>query len=103
MLRQECRMNNREMAAVFTDIAGLLERKKDNIFKIRAYCKAAAAIESLSVDIGTLVAGGRLQEVAGVGEAIEKKIAELVITGRLEYYDRLKREFTDGEQSTDST
>ncbi|HCP60510.1 MAG TPA: hypothetical protein DIT43_02985, partial [Dehalococcoidia bacterium] len=34
-------MKNSEISAVFEDIAELLKLKKDNIFKIRAYQKAA--------------------------------------------------------------
>jgi DNA polymerase (family 10) len=38
-------MKNSEVAKVFQDIADLLELKGDNVFKIRAYQKAARAIE----------------------------------------------------------
>jgi DNA polymerase (family 10) len=85
-------MNNQQIAAVFADIAQRLELKKDNIFKIRAYRKAARSIEELPVGIEQLAKEGRLKEVPGVGEAIAKKITELVTTGRLEYYERLKAE-----------
>jgi DNA polymerase (family 10) len=85
-------MNNQQIAAVFADIAQRLELKKDNIFKIRAYRKAARSIEELPVDIEQLAREGRLREVPGVGEAIAKKITELVTTGKLEYYERLKAE-----------
>jgi len=85
-------MNNKQIAQVFLDIADLLERKKDNWFKIRAYRKAAAAIEELPVAVEQLVAEGRLKEIPGVGEAINKKITELVTTGKLEYLERLKAE-----------
>ena len=85
-------MNNSEIAAVFTDIADLLKIKKDNIFKIRAYEKAARSITELPVEVEQLVREDRLKEVPGVGEAINKKITELVNTGRLEYYERLKAE-----------
>ncbi len=95
-------MKNSEVAAVFNDIACLLEAKKDNPFKIRAYKKAASSIEGLPMEIETLVAKDRLREVPGVGEAIAKKITELVTTGRLGYYERLKGELADGERPTDS-
>jgi len=88
-------MQNAEIAAVFQDIAKLLKLKKDNIFKIRAYEKAARSIEQLAVDLGQLVAEDRLGEVPGVGEAIAKKIAELATTGRLGYYEKLKAEFPE--------
>ena len=38
-------MKNSEVARVFQDIADLLELKGENVFKIRAYQKAARAIE----------------------------------------------------------
>ena len=88
-------MKNSEIARVFQDIADLLERKKDNWFKIRAYRKAADSIEQLSADVEQLVREDRLKEVPGVGEAITKKITELVTTGRLEYYEKLKAEFLE--------
>jgi DNA polymerase (family 10) len=85
-------VNNQEIAAVFEDIARRLELKKDNIFKIRAYRRAARSIEELPLEVGQLAKEGRLREVPGVGEAIAKKITELVTTGKLEYYARLKAE-----------
>ena len=93
-------MTNAEIAQVFLDIAELLKLKKDNIFKIRAYQKAAHSIEELTVDVDQLVAESRLGEIPGVGEAINKKITELVTTGRLGYYKRLKVELQEKEKST---
>ena len=88
-------MNNTEIARVFLDIAELLKLKKDNIFKIRTYQKAARSIEELSVEVEQLVAEDKLKEIPGVGEAITKKITELVTTGHLAYYERLKAEFPE--------
>ncbi len=88
-------MNNLEIAAVFDDIADMLKLKKDNIFKIRAYQKAARAIEGLPVAVAQLVAENRLGEIPGAGEAITKKITELVTTGKLDYYERLKAEIPE--------
>ena len=88
-------MKNTEIARVFEDIAELLKLKKDNIFKIRAYEKAARAIEELPVEVEQLVAENKLREIPGVGEAITKKITELLTTGRLGYYERLKAEFPE--------
>ena len=95
-------MNNKEIAGVFQDIADLLERKKDNWFKIRSYRRAADSIESQSVDVEQLVAEDRLKEIPGVGEAITKKITELVNTGKLDYYEKLKAEFAKTSHSSES-
>ncbi len=88
-------MKNTEIAEVFLDIAELLKLKKDNTFKIRAYQKAARSIGELSVEAAQLMTEGRLKEIPGVGEAITKKIAGLVTTGHLEYYEKLKAEFPE--------
>jgi DNA polymerase (family 10) len=88
-------MKNAEIAAVFEDIAERLKAKKDNIFKIRAYQKVAREIRELAVEVEQLVKEDRLRDIPGVGEAITKKIAELVNTGRLEYYEKLKAESSD--------
>ena len=71
-------MKNSEIALVFTDIAELLERKKENIFKIRAYRKAASSIGELPLEVEQLAREDRLKEIPGVGEAITKKITDPV-------------------------
>ncbi len=88
-------MTNMEIAAVFIDIAEMLRLKKDNIFKIRAYEKVARAIRELTVPVEQLVAENRINEIPGAGEAITKKLTELVNTGKLEYYEKLKAEFPE--------
>ena len=88
-------MRNSEIAGVFEDIAGILERKKENPFKIRAYRKVARSIEELSVEVEQLVAEGRLKEIPGAGEAIVKKLTEMVTTGKLDFYEKLKAEFAE--------
>ncbi len=42
------------------------------------------------------MAEGTLREVPGIGEAIEKKIVELLTTGHLKYYEDLRAEFPEG-------
>ncbi len=85
-------MTNLEIAAVFRGIASLLEKKKENWFKIRAYRKVADEIGKLQVELSLLASEGRLKEVPGVGEAIAKKITEMLSTGKLQFYERLKAE-----------
>ncbi len=92
-------MKNSEIAAIFDDIAEMLKLKKDNIFKIRAYQKVARAIEELPFEVARLVSENRLDEIPGAGEAITKKITELVTTGQLDYYERLKAEFPERAHS----
>ncbi len=88
-------MKNSEVAGVFQDIADRLELKRENIFKLRAYQRVVRSIEQLPVEVEQLVIEDRLKEVPGAGEAITKKITELVTTGKLDYYEKLKSEFPE--------
>ena len=89
-------MKNTEIAAIFQDIADFLELKGEIPFKVRAYQKAARSIEHLPVELELLMKEDKLRTILGVGEAITKKITELLTTGRLEYYDKLRAEFPEG-------
>ena len=73
-------------------IADLLEIKGENFFKVRAYREAVRQIDNLTTEVLALIHDGRLTDVPGIGEAIEKKIVEFVTTGRLEFLTRLEAE-----------
>ena len=90
-------MENTEIIDVLNGIAALLRFKKESIFKIRAYEKVAKTIAEIDVDVDQLAREKRLKEIPGIGEAIEKKITELVTTGKLQYYEKLKSEITELE------
>ncbi len=78
-------------------MADLLEFKGENVFKIRAYQRAARTIEHLPKEIEIMLDEGEdLQSIPGVGEAIAKKTIELVNTGKLRVYEELKAEFPEG-------
>jgi len=85
-------MKNHEVAELLRNIAQLLEIKGDLIFKIRAYEKAALVIENLDEDIEDVWKKGKLEEIPGVGEALTKKISEFLETGKLDYYEKLKKQ-----------
>jgi DNA polymerase (family 10) len=90
----EIAMTNEEIAAIFTDIAEMLKLKKENIFKISAYEKVAKSISGLEEPVEILVKENRIKEIPGAGEAITKKLTELVDTGKLVFYEKLKAEFS---------
>ncbi|MBI2143286.1 DNA polymerase/3'-5' exonuclease PolX [Candidatus Woesearchaeota archaeon] len=88
-------MKNPEVAKLLYDIANMLEMQNVQ-FKPVAYRKAARCVETLSSDIDEVFkSGGRekLMELPGIGEGIAEKIAEFLSSGRLGYYDELKRKF----------
>ncbi len=85
-------MKNLEVAKMLYEIADILEAQ-DIQFKPRAYRNAARSIEELSEDIVDIWKRGELEEIPGVGKNIAAKISEYLKTGRLKYYQRLKKEF----------
>jgi DNA polymerase (family 10) len=89
-------MDKERVAEILVEMGTLLELKGENPFKTRAYTNAARTIEGLSEPLATMVAENRLGEIKGVGEALTKKITELVTTGTLKYYDELKASIPPG-------
>ena len=89
-------MDKAKVAEILVEIGTLLELKEENPFKTRAYNNAARAIESLDEPLETLVSENRLEQVKGIGEGLAKKIAELVTTGKLGYYNELKAAIPSG-------
>jgi DNA polymerase (family 10) len=89
-------MDNTEIIAILENIAELLEVKGENVFKSRSYLNVARAIKFMSEEVSDLVVQGRVREIPGVGDAIEQKLTEMVTTGKLEFYEKLKAEFPPG-------
>lgn len=86
---------NQDVAQLLYQISQLLEIK--NVpFKPRAYQRAATNVEALGEDLEVLAEAGRLDEIPGVGEAIAEKITEFLHTGKIEYLERLRKEFPPG-------
>lgn len=85
-------MNHEELARIFERIADLLEIKGELIFKVRAYRGAADGLRQSLDDLEKLRKENRLTEIPGVGEAIAKKIDELLTTGKLGFLERLESE-----------
>jgi DNA polymerase (family 10) len=85
-----------QVAAVLDEIGTLLELKGENPFRCQAYHNAARAIESVAEDLGAVVREGRLTSVPGVGETLRDKITTLVTTGKLPFYEDLKRKTPPG-------
>jgi DNA polymerase (family 10) len=87
-------MKNFDVAKILREIAFFLEMN-DVQFKPRAYEKAARSVEALEDDVDEIYQKGGIKallEIPGVGQNIAKKIEELVKTGKLEYYEELKKE-----------
>jgi DNA polymerase (family 10) len=89
-------MTRDDVVRILEEIAVLLELKGENPFKSRAYQNAARALETLGEPLEKIVAENRLGELKGFGEAMQTKVAALVNTGRLQFYEDLKASVDPG-------
>jgi len=85
---------NQEISNILKEVSEYLEMK-DDPFRPRAYNKAARIIELENRNIKTIynregIKG--LESIPGIGKEIAKKIEELILTGRLDYLEKLKKE-----------
>ena len=88
-------MRNSDIAAILEEVADLLELK-GVAFKPNAYRKAAKNIRELKQELEDYRKKDDLRSIPGVGEAIAKKVEEILDTGKLEYLDELKDELPAG-------
>jgi DNA polymerase (family 10) len=89
-------MDKKQVADILSEIGTLLEVKGENPFKCRAYHAGARIVTSLTQDLNALVTSGEIRDIKGIGDALAEKITELVQTGSLDYYDRLKASVPPG-------
>lgn len=85
-------VHNADIAAIFGEIADLLEIDGANPFRVRAYRNAARTLGELGRDVrGMLEQGADLTELPGIGDDLAGKIREIVDTGRCATLDKLHR------------
>ena len=89
-------MKNAEIAALFSEIADFLEIKGENPFRVRAYRRAAQAMEGLAEDVAAVADRGELLEIPGIGKDLAGKIQEFLQCGAVEYLEGLRREIPVG-------
>ena len=90
-------LHNADIAAVFEEIADLLELGDENPFRIRAYRNAARVVGSLSLDLAARLAeGAELPKLPGIGADLGGKIHEIAATGSCKLLEQLRRKFPAG-------
>ena len=82
-------VTNRQIAEVLSSIASLLESQNSNPYRIQAYRNAARGILDLQEPAAAIMARGEPLPVPGLGPRLRARIAELVQTGTMTFYDDL--------------
>jgi DNA polymerase (family 10) len=86
-------IHNADIAAVFNEIADLLEVEGANAFRIRAYRNAARMLGELGRSVeGMVKTGADLDALPGIGPDLAAKMGEIVRTGTCALRDRLRKE-----------
>ncbi|MDP2810772.1 MAG: DNA polymerase/3'-5' exonuclease PolX [Rhodocyclaceae bacterium] len=86
-------IHNADIAAIFTEIADLLEIEQANPFRIRAYRNAARIVGELGREVRAMVERGEdLTELPGIGGDLAGKMHEIVDTGRCRALEKLHAE-----------
>jgi DNA polymerase (family 10) len=89
-------MDNRQIAAIFARMADILDIQGENPHRIMAYRRAAENIAALSRPLEEIWRAGELDSIPGIGKTLAEKIDELMRTGRLEAYEKLRAQVPDG-------
>jgi len=89
-------MINNEIGTIFREVADILEIKGANPFRIRAYQRAAQNIEGLSGDLEAYIKEDRLSDIPGIGKDLSEKIKEFYHTGKIKFYQDLKKSLPRG-------
>ncbi len=87
------KLDQHEVSAILDEIAVLLELKGENPFKVRAYQNAERTIGSLGDRFSEVIEQGKLEECKGIGKVLAEKITTLAQTGKLDYYEELRKDF----------
>ena len=86
-------LSNTEIADRLAGLAQILSTQKENLYKVKAYRRAAAKIRVLSESFDELVReDADLTQFSGIGEAIAGAIREIVLTGKLRKLETLREQ-----------
>lgn len=86
-------VHNAEIAAVFTEMADLLDLQQANPFRIRAYRNAARMVGEMGREVRAMVERGEdLTELPGIGDDLAGKMREIVDSGTCRALQKLQGE-----------
>ncbi len=91
-------VENSRVAAIFDEVAGLLEISGAGFFRVRAYRNAARMIRDMSTPIAEFAAGegGKLEDLPGIGSDLAARIRTIATTGDLPLRIELEEQVPPG-------
>lgn len=82
--------HNQQVATIFRSIGERLAAQRANPYRVRAYRKAADAIEALEEDIADVASRQALRDIDGIGRDLSDKVEEFLRTGTIQAYEALR-------------
>ncbi|MCY3976605.1 MAG: DNA polymerase/3'-5' exonuclease PolX [Chloroflexi bacterium] len=89
-------LSNREIADIFARCADMLQIRGDNIHRVLSYRRASETIRAVPRDLRVISSEGGLTDLSYIGKTIAAKIDEMLESGELDFYNRLKDEVPEG-------
>src|SRR5580765_2629896 len=80
---------NQDLSDLFHSLAGLMELKGENVFKVIAFQKVGRILKDLNIDIKKCIEEGKLCEVEGIGKSSQQIIEEYVKSGKSSVFQEL--------------
>lgn len=80
---------NRDIAALFSEIADLMELLGEDRFRVNSYRKASRIVEDLSEDLRQVARSGALESIAGIGKSTAEKIRQFLDEGKIDLHQEL--------------
>ena len=88
---------NKELAALFSRMAQVLELLGANRFRLNAYQRGVRTLEGMTQDVGDLADSiATLTAIDGIGKGLAEKIVEYVQTGEIAELSELTSQVPDG-------
>jgi DNA polymerase (family X) len=84
--------DNLAIAERLEAFAALLDLAGASYYTARAYRRAAELVRTTPAPVADLIRAGRVRELRGIGPGIERRLVELVETGRIAELEELERE-----------
>lgn len=82
-------MVNKELSAVFNEIAALMEILGESKFRVNSYHRTARTLKDLTKDVARLAESGELEDLPGIGKATAEKIRAFLASGRIDVHEEL--------------
>ena len=89
-------LSNRDIADIFERCADMLQIRGDNIHRVLSYRRASETIRALPRDLRVISSEGGLTALQYIGKTIAAKVDEMLESGELDFYNRLRAEIPEG-------